>query len=161
QLLLSGAGRIVSYDPATGKENWFCRWSANRSANSMALGGNFVYASTSWPRAEMMCVRADGSGDVTGTHVVWQHGRSVNDIPSALYHEGGLYVVSARGIASCLDGAPGEAVWQQRLGPNFTASPVLIGNHLFATDEAGTTHVLEAGPQFKRLATNRLNDPVL
>jgi outer membrane protein assembly factor BamB len=161
QLLLSGPERITSYDPATGKEIWFCRWSAQRSANSVACSTDCVYASATWRTAEVVCVRANGSGDVTDSHRVWRQKQGASDVPSPLFHQGRLYLVSDWGLATCLDGATGQPVWQQRLGGAFTASPVLAGEHIFATDEDGITHVFEAGPSFEAVAKNRLNDPVL
>jgi outer membrane protein assembly factor BamB len=161
QLLLSGQGAITSYDPATGRELWFCRWSAERSGQSVAFGGDCVYASATWRRAEIVCVRADGSGDVTDSHVVWRHGRGACDVPSPLYHDGRLYLLNDGGLVNCLDAATGRPVWQQRLGGAFSASPVLAGDHILAADEDGTTHVFAAGPQFRLLATNPLNDPLL
>ncbi len=162
QLLLGGAERITAYDPATGKELWFCRWSGERAANSVVWGDNRVYASVNWPSNEIVCVRADGSGDVTDSHVVWRQTRNAADVSAPLYHEGRLYVITDQGICSCLDGATGEPVWQnQRLGGNVSSSAVLVGDRILVTDETGTTHVLQAGPAFKRLARNPLNERVL
>ncbi len=160
QLLLSGAERITAYDPADGKELWFCRWSALRSANSVVCGADCVYASTTWPKAEVVCVRANGKGDVTESHVVWRQKQGATDVPAPLYHEGRLYLVNDRGIATCLDGATGQLVWEQRLGGAFSASPVLAGDRILATDEDGTTHVFKAGPRFEAMAKNSLNDPI-
>jgi len=161
QLLLSGAERIVAYDPTTGKELWFCRWGAFRSANSMVCGPDCVYASTTWPDNQIVCVRADGDGDVTDTHLVWKHARVVTDIPSALYHDGRLYLTTDRGMAVCMDGATGKNVWQDRLGGPISASPILAGDVILSTDELGTTHLFKTGMGYELVATNRLNDPVL
>jgi outer membrane protein assembly factor BamB len=161
QLLMSGAERVVAYDPATGKELWFCRWSGYRSASSVVCGDNRVFASTNWPRDEIVCVRADGTGDVSETHVVWRQDRSGSDVSSPLYHDGRLYQITDRGIAVCRDAATGEVQWQQRLGTTFSASAVLAGDRIVAADERGTTHVFQSGPQFKLLARNALEEPIL
>jgi len=161
QLLLSGAERIVAYDPATGKELWFFRWSALRSANSMACGPDCVYATATWPDQQVVCLRADGNGDVTDSHLVWKQQRNVSDVPSPLYHDGRLYLTNDRGIAVCMDGASGKTLWQNRLGGPIAASPVLAGQTILTTDEQGTTHLLKAGPQFELFATNYLTDRVL
>lgn len=161
QLLLSGAQRIGAYDPANGKELWFYRWGAFRSANSMVCGPDRVYASTTWPDNQIVCVRADGEGDVTDSHLVWKHARTVTDIPSALYHDGRLYLTTDRGMAVCMDGATGKTVWQRRLGASISASPILAGQVILSTDEQGTSHLFKTGPQFELLATNHLSDPVL
>src|SRR5262249_28678641 len=93
---------------------------------------------------------------------IWRHGRAATDVSSPLYHDGKLYMVNDRGIASCLNGATGETLWQQRVGGTFSSSPVLVGSRIFATDETGNTHVLEVGGgRNERLATNPLNERVL
>jgi outer membrane protein assembly factor BamB len=161
QLLLAGADRITAYDPATGNELWFCRWSAARTANAVVCGGDCVYATTTWTKPEIVCVRADGSGDVTDSHLVWRKAKGAFDVPSPLYHNGRLYVVNDQGMALCLDGGNGQVVWQQRLGGAFSASPILAGDRIYATDEDGTTYIFKAEPQFNLLAANALNDRVL
>ena len=61
-------------------------------------------------------------------------------------------------MASCFDAANGDVLWQERLGGNFSASPVLVGDKLIATNEKGLTYVLQAGPKYKQLAQNQLGD---
>ena len=104
QLLLSGAEKIVAYDPATGKELWFCRWGAFRSANSIVVGPDCVYASTTWPDNQIICVRGRRRRRDRFA-LVWKHARVVTDIPRA-YHDGRLYLTTDRGMAVCMDGAP-------------------------------------------------------
>ena len=41
---------------------------------------------------------------------------------------------------------------------NFTASPWAYNGKLFCLDEAGTTFVVEAGPEFKLLGANELGE---
>jgi hypothetical protein len=48
-------------------------WSARRSANSVVCGPDCVYASSNYPAMQMVCVRTDGQGDVTDSHLVWRH----------------------------------------------------------------------------------------
>jgi predicted Zn finger-like uncharacterized protein len=161
QLLTSGAERIVAYDPADGKEIWAYRWGASRSANSMVCGPNCVYASTTWRENQIVCVRADGTGDVTDTHLVWKHARSVTDVPSPLYHEGRLYLTTDRGVAICLDGATGKTIWQNRLDGPISASPVRAGQSILSIDEFGNANVFKTGQHFELLARNVLNDRFL
>lgn len=54
--------------------------------------------------------------------------------------------------------ATGKQVWQGRLDGNFSATPVLAGDLLFATNEAGRTYVLKTGSKFEVLAQNELGD---
>jgi outer membrane protein assembly factor BamB len=48
--------------------------------------------------------------------------------------------------------------WTERLGGAFSASPVAVEGRLYFLGEAGTCHVIAAGTEFKRLATNELGE---
>lgn len=53
-----------------------------------------------------------------------------------------LYSVDDRGIAACFDGLTGDSLWTLRLGGNFGASPVVIGDKVLAIALDGTAHVI-------------------
>ena len=56
--------------------------------------------------------------------------------------------------------ATGEIVWQERLGGNFSASPVFAEGRVYFLGDNGETTVVEAGPEFKVLARNPLGEKV-
>jgi outer membrane protein assembly factor BamB len=108
-----------------------------------------------------MAIRPDGSGDVTETHVAWTVKRNAPHTPSLLVVGDELYMVSDGGIAACLDAKTGKQIWQQRLGGNFSASPVLAGGSIYMLDETGTCHVFAPGQTFKKVAQNKLPERTL
>jgi len=120
-----------------------------------------VFATGGFPEKEVLAVRADGSGDVTRTHVAWRSRKGVAYVPSPLHHAGRLYIVSDNGVATCFDARTGREVWSERLGGAFTSSPVLVGELVYVTNEAGRTYVLKAGPKFEQVAANDLGEGVL
>ena len=158
QLLLMGLGKLTSYDPETGALIWHCYGPAEVAACTVACSDELVFASGGYPEKEILAVRADGSGDVGESHVAWRGSKGVTYVPSPIYHDGYLYIVNDRGIASCIDAASGKAEWTKRLGGEFSASPVLAGENLFAVSEAGTTYVFRASPQYELVAENQLGD---
>ena len=156
QVLLSGCDMVAGYDPDTGSELWRVKGPTDITACTMAFGDDIAYASGGFPGKGILAIRADGSGDVTDTHVVWQATAGVTYVPSPLYDDGRLYMVSDQGIAQAFDGRSGKVLWKHRLGGNFTASPVLAGGNLYVANEEGSTFVFAAGPKFKQLAENKL-----
>jgi hypothetical protein len=52
-------------------------------------------------------------------------------------------------------------LWQQRLGGNFSASPVLADGRIYFQSEEGVTTVIRSGATFERLAQNTLDEPTL
>lgn len=161
QLLLTGMSEVSSYDPETGKLIWSCAGPSEVTGCTVACSDQLVFATGGYPEKEILAIRADGTGDVTKSHIVWRSGKGVAYVPSPLYHEGHLYVVADGGMVSCLKAATGEPVWQERLQGGFTSSPVLVGGLLLVTNEAGKTFVLKAGPKFQLVATNSLDESVL
>ncbi|HEY1190174.1 MAG TPA: PQQ-binding-like beta-propeller repeat protein, partial [Gemmata sp.] len=73
--------------------------------------------------------------------------------------DGYLYAVMDEGNAVCWKSGTGAEVWKGRLGGTFSASPVRVGGHIFAANEAGKTFVFKATPkEFEIVAENRLGD---
>jgi outer membrane protein assembly factor BamB len=77
---------------------------------------------------------------------------------SMLHLDGRLFAVTDGGVATCMDARTGTVVWQERLGGNFSSSPVAAAGRLYFTSDAGITTVLEAGPAFRVLARNELGE---
>ena len=69
-----------------------------------------------------------------------------------------LHVINDGGVASCSEGKTGKEVWQDRLPGAFSSSPILVGDRIYVTSEAGKTFVLKTGAKFELVATNDLGD---
>jgi outer membrane protein assembly factor BamB len=52
-------------------------------------------------------------------------------------------------------------LWQQRLGGNYSASPVFADGRVYVLSEEGVTTVFAPGRTFHRLAVNRLDGTTL
>jgi outer membrane protein assembly factor BamB len=158
QLISTGARWIVSYEPATGKELWRvdAGFSFSNTTRPVA-GGGLVIAGTSFPASLLRAIRPGGSGDVTATHVQWQHQRAVPKQSSPLLAGEELYLVADNGIASCLDPRSGAVHWTQRLPGGYSASPVFAEGRVYCFSEDGRTTVLRAGKEYEKLAENQLD----
>lgn len=161
QLLLAGKDFVTSCDPDTGVVIWKCRWSAKRTANTIAYDDRCVYASTRQPGPEIICIRADGEGDVTETHVVWSERKSAADVPSPCVANDHLFVIGDDGILTCLNATDGKQVWKKRLGGNVSSSPLVVGNHLLCCNEDGVTFVVDLEGRGEVIRENSLNDGIL
>ncbi|MBM3983913.1 MAG: PQQ-like beta-propeller repeat protein, partial [Planctomycetes bacterium] len=72
-----------------------------------------------------------------------------------------VYRLFDNGTFACLELATGKELYKERV-PGLTsvwASPVADGAGRIFLASGGTSVVVEAGPEFKVLATNKLNDP--
>ena len=57
-----------------------------------------------------------------------------------------------------MKGETGEIVWQERIGGNFSASPVSAAGKIYFLGDNGETTVIESGSEFKVLARNPLGE---
>jgi outer membrane protein assembly factor BamB len=81
--------------------------------------------------------------------------------PSPLLVGEELYYVSDTGVLSCVDARSGQMLWQQRLGGNYSASPVFADGRVYVLSEEGMTTVFAPGKEFRRLGTNQLDGTTL
>ena len=92
---------------------------------------------------------------------------AVFTVASPLYADGIVYSVEMGGGLAAVDTRAGKGLFQTYLdGYNrynrylygVAASPTLAGKHIYITDDAGYTHILQPGPQFRELKGNVLEN---
>ena len=153
QLLLSGCERIASYDPATGKPLWSQPCLTIATCGTVVWDDDTVYASGGYPKKETVAVKADGSGEIR-----WSNGVKCYE-QSMLLHGDHLYAIDDGGIAYCWHAKSGREMWKSRLQGPVSASPVLVGDTIFASNERGTTFIFKANPQrFESVGQNQLGE---
>lgn len=162
QVISVGAYRAAAYDPLTGREIWRVSYGEGFSnVPRPVYGHGLVFIATGFQQPAMMAVRADGTGDVTKSHVAWTLQRGAPLTPSPLLVGDELYIVSDGGIASCLDAATGAVHWQMRLGDTYSASPVFADGRIYFLGENGGAMAIAPGKQFRRLGNSRLDGAML
>jgi len=166
EIVITGGDCATGHDPATGKE----LWRANglnpdnqqfyRIVASPIVFNDIIYAPT---RVKpLLALKVGGRGDITTSHLLWSFAFGP-DVPTPVTDGKYFYVVNDRGIMWCLDARTGAEIYaQQRIKPGtYSGSPVLADGKIYVTNEDGLTTVVQAGPEFKVLAENPLNDYVL
>jgi outer membrane protein assembly factor BamB len=162
QMILMGAGlgsaknAIQGFNPRTGERLWWC---AGRGETASPVPAkNFVFCDSGRGGIAKM-VDPTGTGNVSDTHVKWE-ANIPDGLSSPLVVGNYLYRLHDNGTFSCRELDTGKKIYQERVaGLSSTwSSPVADGaGHIFLAN-GGTSIVLEAGPEFKVLATNKLND---
>lgn len=157
QLISPGGEWVQGYDPATGKEIWRVRYPGGYSVVPRpVVGHGLTFVSSSYDTATLYAIRLGGEGDITDSHVVWKLTKGAPHNPSTLLVGDDLYVVSDKGILTCLDAKSGEQHYQERLGGNFSASPLFADGRIYLLDEDGKCTVIAPGKEYKVLAENQL-----
>jgi len=155
QLVIHGCDVVASFDPLTGKKLWETPGSTTECVTTLVTDGERVFVSGGYPKKHVQAIAADGSG-----RSEWENTAQVY-VPSMIVHQGHLYATQDGGVAMCWDSRTGQEKWKERLGGTFTASLVLVGDNLLATNESGQTFVYKADPaKFQLVKENKLGDEV-
>lgn len=162
EMISLGAKAAYAYDPLTGKELWRLEERGQHSASTRpVIGHGMIYFPTGFSVGQLLAVRTGGNGLLPDTHVAWRVKRGVSNKPSILLVDDLIYMIGDTGIASCVDAKSGEMVWQQRIGGEYSASPVYADGKLWFFSEDGKTTVLKPGRAFEQMAENRLDEGFL
>ena len=156
-LCSTGAKAAYGYDPRTGKELWRVDHEAySASARPVYHDGRFILVTGFSRGAEMMSVKAGGSGVVNDTHIEWRFDKSFPKYSSPILVDDLLYFAMDDSFLVCVEAKTGEIVWKGRAGGKYRASPIHADGKLYFFSLEGTTTVIEPGREFKVLATNHL-----
>ena len=106
--------------------------------------------------------KAGGEGWISDTAKIWENARGA-DVPTPTTDGKRLFVVTDRGVLNVLDPKSGELLADRlRLEPGtYSSSPLLADGKVYATNEEGTTTVVDVENGYKILATNRLDSHTL
>jgi outer membrane protein assembly factor BamB len=170
ELVTCGTKRVRSYD-LEGKLLWELGGMSSITIPTPCARHGLLYVSSGYvldPKKPVFAIRPGGMGDLTredadtGKSIAWQLKSAGPYNPSPLVYGDYLYVLYDLGLLSCYDARTGKAMYEkERLDGKFTASPWGYGGKVFCLSEDGDTHVVEAGPRFKRLGTNSLDEMCL
>jgi outer membrane protein assembly factor BamB len=153
QVITPGSGVVNGLDPASGREIWRVTYGGYSVIPQPVVGHGLVFLSTGYDSPELMAIRLGGQGDVTDTHVAWTLKKGAPNTPSPLLVGNELYVVSDRGVATCVDALTGKVHWQERVGGNYSASPIYADGKIYLQSEDGPATVLKAGKTFEIVST--------
>jgi len=158
--VVTEAGDVVQgFDLKTGQRLWSSLVAGEGKVPSTVIGDGLVFTSGGWGGKESIkAFKLGGQGDLQESNLVWEQKKGMPKVPSMLYVKPHLFAITDGGIATCMKGATGEIVWQERVGGNFSASPVVADGRIYFVGDNGETTVIEAGPEFKVLAKNPLGE---
>jgi outer membrane protein assembly factor BamB len=117
----------------------------------------------------LFAVRAGASGDITlkegatsNDGVAWSRAKSGPSMASPVLYKSYLYVLEQRGgMLSCYEAKTGKPAYsKERIAGarGFTASPWAGDGKVYCLDDAGQTFVIQAGPEFKVLGKNAIDE---
>lgn len=167
QLVVSGGDYVTGHDMRTGKELWrmggfnpgherFYR----TIASSVHIGDTVYTPSTRGN--PFIAFKAGGEGWIGESAKLWENAYGA-DVPTPATDGKRLFVVNDRGVLNVLDAKTGELLTERlRLEPGtYSSSPLLADGKVYATNEEGTTTVVDVEGGYQILAINRLDSHTL
>lgn len=126
-----------------------------RIVPSAVTGAGMIFACA--PKKEpVFAIKSGGKGNITKTHIAWTFDEYPTDCVTPLFYRDKLFVLDGdKQMMTCLDPKSGKKLWQGNLGVReiFRGSPTGGDGKIYCYSERGTVVVLDAGKEFKILAT--------
>jgi outer membrane protein assembly factor BamB len=171
EIITPGSNKVRAYDLEGQLLYEFGGMSSIAIPTPFAAGG-LLYVSSGYvlDRAKpIFAVRPGAAGDISlpgedvtsNEFIVWCQHRAGPYNTSPLVYGDYLYVLLDGGMLACYEAHTGKEVYgRQRIpgGRAFTASPWAYDGRIFCLEEDGQTHVFEAGPEFRHVGTNPLEE---
>ena len=160
ELVTNGWESVVAYDPLTGKELWQCEGVKGWAIPSIVSGHGMVFPSAGYPSKKVLGIKL---GDANNSTVVWSYDKGTAYVASPILYGDYLYLISDKGILTCLDAQTGAIKYEGGRVPtpeSFSASPLAYDGKLLLLSEDGDGFLIKAGPVHEVIKVNVLDEPI-
>lgn len=171
-VLASTAHGLAGVDVKNGRLLWEQKCLPRRAVSSPVLCGGRVLATCGAGNGDNLLaavrvpdVAADAAppaaGSVPAPPIDWTLDKSVAPyVPTPLATPRGLFLWSDRGVVTKVDEATGEIRWRGRVGGNYFASPVSLGDAVLGISTDGEMVLVSTGTEFAILGQRALEEVV-
>lgn len=147
---------IYSLDPATGKLNWsYDQAFDKRTVASPIIAGGLILGSCGSGGGGNFVVAVQPGKD---PRMKYKVDRNANYVPTPVACQDWVFLVSDKGIASCVDVASGKVLWRERLDGEYWASPICVAERVYAINAEGKATVFAAADKFEKLGESELGE---
>lgn len=168
QIVVNGWKHMGGYDFETGNEIWRMSGGGDIPTPTPVIVNDLIYMNNAHGRySPIFAVKTDAAGDITlsenelsNKYIHWSVSRGGAYMQTPLVYNGYLYNLQTNGMLSVFDALTGEMKYKQSLDATggYSASGIASGKHVYFFAENGDVLLLEAGPEYKPVAHNTMND---
>jgi outer membrane protein assembly factor BamB len=173
QIIVNGWKHIGGYDAQTGKELWKLTGGGDIPVPTPIVAHNLIFITNAHGRmSPIYAIKPSASGDIslkgetaTNDHIAWSYRRDGAYMQTPLVYGDYLFVCRDWGLLGCYEAKTGKRLFNERFAKSggigstgYTASGVAANGKLYYTSEDGDVYVVQAGPEFKVLATNLMGE---
>jgi outer membrane protein assembly factor BamB len=161
-LLVPGKNRLTAFDAASHRQLWVYGAGEGPFNGEIIVSpvhaGGIVYTQI-WRKSPIHALRLRGKGEAP--EPVWVSETPGPQESSLLYYRDHLYALLDNGVLVCYEATSGKELYRERLGlGDCNASPAAADGRIYLSNNRGQTFVVEAGPRFRVLATNELEERI-
>jgi outer membrane protein assembly factor BamB len=161
-ICLGEPGGLEALNPESGESIWSTSSMPQRTVGSPVYGHGVVLATSGQGGVGkyLRAVDPTGTGDVTGSHIRYERLEKefLHYVPTPVVLGEYAYLWCDRGIVCCIELSTGRTIWSERIGGNYSGSPIAIDGRLYGVSEEGEVVVLAAGPEFREFGRSPLGD---
>jgi outer membrane protein assembly factor BamB len=171
EIITSGTDKIRSYS-LDGELLWELGGASGITIPTPFAKNDLLYVTSGFVgdrKRPLFAIKPGARGDITlkddqnsNQYIAWCQKQGGPYNPSPIVYGDYLYVLYDRGVLSCFDAKTGGEIYSKKriaAGANaFTSSPWANDGKIFCLSEDGETFVIQAGPEFKVLESNKLNE---
>ena len=173
QIVVNGYSHIGGYDFDTGEELWKLSNSGDAPVPTPVFAHGLIYIHGSHGRYQpIFAIRPGAEGDITldkskdsttNEFIVWSIKRGAAYMPTNLIYGDYLYNLRMNGNITCFEALTGEVVYKERIpeAMGITASGVASNGKLYYSTEQGDVVVVAAGPEFRIISRNPMEDLIM
>lgn len=159
ELVVNSEKNVDAYDPLTGQLVWQLDCLDGEVAPSPAYGGGMFFVAND--NAIATAIRFSATEKTPKPEIAWQWDEALPDVSSPVGTGQYFYITTSRAEIVCLESGTGKMAWRQDADEGFYASPILVGDRIYALDKKGTAYVFKTGPTYELIASSRLGEDTL
>ena len=171
QIIVNGYSHMGGYDFESGQELWRLGNGGDAPVPTPLFANGLIFIHGSHGRNQpIFAIRPEARGDITldpestsNEYIVWSIRREGAYLPTNLVYGDYLYNLRMNGNLTCFNARTGEVIYKERIprAMGISASGVASGGKLYYSLEQGDVVVIQAGPEFRILSRNPLDDLIM
>ncbi len=164
QIVTTSYENVIGYDATTGKQLWRSPGFLGNGVPTAVASDTMIFAVSGYPDKVTKAIRIPTGSSSDAVPAVWEYRKGTGYTPSPILYRGYLYLVSDKGILTCIEPETGTVVYEGGRIPVATfvrASPVAWDDKILLSGEDGDFFIIQAGPKHAVLGASSIEERVI
>lgn len=155
----AGISGHTGLDLQTGQILWSTGTVEDRTCSSLTRAGKLIIGTCGkGGRGRFLWATDPWKEGPPSEKVVYTRTKMLPYVPTPIYANDRLFLWTDDGMVVCANAETGEDIWFERVGKNYTGSPIAIADKIYCISEDGMVGVIDASDSFKFHGFSPLGD---